>query len=859
MRRILIYTLLLFNAVPLLATHQRAGEITYTHEGGLTYKFTITTYTYTPSQADRPIIEIFWGDGTSTEISRSVNRPLENDIKLNQYTASHTFPAAGTYSITFEDPNRNAGIVNIPNSVNIPFFLETILIIHPFLGSNSSPQLQNDPIDNGCTNVLFCYNPGAYDPDGDSLAYSLVLCRGFEGLDIPGYSYPSAANSLSIDPYTGDLVWDYPLMTGEYNIAIKIQEFRNGILIGSVVRDMQITIAPCNNKPPEIFTIMDTCVVAGTLLEFDVTATDDKLTEKVTLTATGAPFQVVFPAVFNAVHDFPPVTSVFHWQTHCFHVQKRPYQVVFKARDSDSQVQLTTYKTVNITIVAPKPEGLTATPAANAIHLAWDASICNNAIGYKIYKRRGSNPFAPEHCQTGMPPDKGYQLIGTVEGHMTTTFIDDGRVMPIYHGNEYCYRIVAFFSDGAESYVSDEVCTSIDNDAPRITHVDVITTDSIQGKIYVSWEAPPELDSVIFPPPYEYHLKRKSSNENFFEHIFTASDASDYTDQLLNTSALIYTYLVELKSLANGNSVHVENSDPASSIFIKIGAFDKMLRLTWNEETPWVNTSYTIYRYDENLKMFDSVGVTQARVYDDAGLENGKRYCYYIRSEGGYFLPPALYPLFNRSQENCNTPIDTVPPELPKITFTTDCETIEASWSYPDSYLYKDVAVYTLYYKASHQDQYKPLISFKNQGNDCFYQNCSYMIDQLGLLVGCFALTVTDSVGNESALSDTTCFDYDECIDYKLPNIFTPNGDGVNDFLIPFPYKNISKVSMTIYNRWGRVVFKTEDPDINWDGKDQLSHQPCADGFYYYACEVSINTLSGAISKMIHGSITLKR
>jgi len=47
--------------------------------------------------------------------------------------------------MTMEDPNRNAGIINIPNSVNIPFFLETTLVINPFLGNNNSPELLNPP------------------------------------------------------------------------------------------------------------------------------------------------------------------------------------------------------------------------------------------------------------------------------------------------------------------------------------------------------------------------------------------------------------------------------------------------------------------------------------------------------------------------------------------------------------------------------------------------------------------------------------------------------------------------------------------------------------------------------------------
>ena len=217
------------------ATHQRAGEITYEHLGGLTYRFTIITYTYTPSAADRPQIEVFWGDGNSSIVDRYQKINMDNDISRNIYITEHTYPSTGTYHVTFEDPNRNNGIVNIPNSVNIPFFLETILVINPFLGSNSSPQLLNPPIDNGCTGVPYYHNPGAYDPDGDSLSYSLIPCRGYEGDNIPGYSLPAASNFIDIDPRTGDLTWDSPLGVGEYNIAILIQEWRHGVLIGSVV------------------------------------------------------------------------------------------------------------------------------------------------------------------------------------------------------------------------------------------------------------------------------------------------------------------------------------------------------------------------------------------------------------------------------------------------------------------------------------------------------------------------------------------------------------------------------------------------------------------------------------------------
>ena len=169
------------------ATHQRAAEITYRHLDGLSYEFTITMYTRTSSPADnqRNTMPIFWGDETGSEIPRIDFVPIPGvaDITYNRYVGQHTFPAPGRYLISVEDPNRNGGVVNIPNSINVPMYIETELVINPFLGSNNSVQLLNPPIDKGCVGQTFIHNPAAYDPDGDSLSYRLVVCKGAGGYD----------------------------------------------------------------------------------------------------------------------------------------------------------------------------------------------------------------------------------------------------------------------------------------------------------------------------------------------------------------------------------------------------------------------------------------------------------------------------------------------------------------------------------------------------------------------------------------------------------------------------------------------------------------------------------------------------
>jgi len=102
-------------------------------------------------------------------------------------------------------------------------------------------------------------------------------------------------------------------------------------------------------------------------------------------------------------------------------------------------------------------------------------------------------------------------------------------------------------------------------------------------------------------------------------------------------------------------------------------------------------------------------------------------------------------------------------------------------------------------------------------------------------------LTATDNRG---------CIDYDTLIiDVSVepstlnpPNVFTPNGDGVNDVykFSEESLKGMKEFHLTIYNRWGKKVYETysQDEAINkgWDGKNVLGIT-CSPGVYYYVIE----------------------
>jgi gliding motility-associated-like protein len=848
------------------ATHQRAGEITYQWLGELTYKVTIITYTYTPSLADRPELTINWGDGISEVVQRTGKTDLANNIRKNTYTYNgsgtggiHAYAGPGRYVLWLEDPNRNSGIINIPNSVNVPFYLETELIINPYLGGNNSPVLLNPPIDNACVNEIFIHNPWAYDPDGDSLSYRLDSCMGAGGLDIPGFFQPPASNYLSVDPVTGDLTWDSPMTNGEFNVAIRIEEWRHGYKIGSVLRDLQISVVPCTNHPPVIVNILDTCVLAGTLLNINVTAIDPD-NDIITLTGNGGPLILAdSPAQFpQPAIDTGSVSSVFTWQTQCIHVKKQPYQVNFKAMDDSYPVNLVDFSTLRITVVGPAPQNLTATPVGTSIKLAWNKSICTNASGYKIYRRNGYYGFFPGHCETGVPAYTGYVEIAQLSHVTDTTYNDNNNGAGLIHGNDYCYMVIAYYPDGAESYASLEVCASLKKDVPVITHVSIHHTDLNAGSVFVDWSKPTELDTIVAPGPYKYLLYRAPQlSGGPFALIDSLSGLDDtvFIDTLLNTYDRPYRYRIDLWNDTPGARFLIGPSHVASSVYLTLTPSDNKLKLDWNFDVPWTNEAYIIYKQDPVSLVFDSVGTSTTNTYTDEGLTNGSTYCYKVKTLGRYSAPGYVDPIENLSQEICGSPVDNEPPCAPVLTVTPDCGLITnlLSWTNPNHNCAGDVIHYNIYFSPDQTSDFTLLRTISNP------DDTSFIHSDIVTIAGCYYVVAVDSFNNISPYSNVVCLDIDACFTYQLPNVFTPNNDGSNDLLIPFPFDFVEKIDLTVFNRWGKIVFHTTDPNINWNGKSQKTGLDCADGVYYYVCDVWEHRLEGLTQRTITGFVHLLR
>lgn len=838
------------------ATHNRAGEITYKQINDLTYRITVTTYTYSQTAtcpevvADRPMLEVQFGDGTKADVNRIEQIFLPDCYKRNKYVCDHTYPGPGTYQILMEDPNRNRGVKNIPNSVNVVFSIKSILIINPSIGHNSTPVLLNPPIDKAALGYTFIHNPAAFDPDGDSLSYKLAICTAESGNEIPGYTFPPFSDSLVVNERTGDLIWAAPTEIGKYNVAMTIEEWRSGVRIGRILRDMQIEVYETTNKPPVIIGAGKFCVIAGETLNTEIRATDPN-GDSIKLEASGGPFSLeVNPAVFKQVVSTPGLAvGTIKWKTDCNLVRKQPYLMIIKAKDRNSQLQLTDSKNIEVFIQSPPVKNLKATPASSFVTVSWDPCDCANATGYRIYRKTGSVSYTLDTCRTGIPPELGYQLAGEVQGHPNTQFIDSNNGLGLNQATDYCYRVVAFFADGAESLVSGEVCTRLVRGFPLLIKVSVSKTDASSGEMDLAWLKPTAEQLGGAPGPFVYRILRSEGlyvqNPVLIDSVMNP-DQTSYTDKNINTLNSKWSYQVELWNTQPGNRFRIGIPQMASSVFLELGAFHQALKLTYEKNVPWVNDRYVIYR-NSGLKE-DSVGQTADMSYTDHGLREGVSYCYRVKSVGG-FPDIGISGIVNWSQINCAIPVDTIPPCPPILMVKSVCDSLrnQLIWNNVNDSCSTDAAKYHIYYRNTAEGAMIRI--------DSVYpaNKTSYWHSPDKTMAGCYAVTAVDSVGNESKKSNIICVD--DCINYSIPNVFTPNGDGLNDLLKPNPYNRVEKIDLKIFSRWNVLVFQTQDPNINWDGKNYINGKQVPAGVYYYVCSVYEMRLTGTEPRYLTGFV----
>jgi gliding motility-associated-like protein len=102
-------------------------------------------------------------------------------------------------------------------------------------------------------------------------------------------------------------------------------------------------------------------------------------------------------------------------------------------------------------------------------------------------------------------------------------------------------------------------------------------------------------------------------------------------------------------------------------------------------------------------------------------------------------------------------------------------------------------------------------------------------------------------------ISNTVTFTDVVSTDGLIPNVFTPNGDGMNDKLIFVGVDGTKEFELKIYNRWGKLAFKTTTATDYWDGK--IGGTIASAGTYYY--HLTYTDVCDSEEKIVNGFVTL--
>lgn len=227
MKKLVPFAFLLFLIQPVFASHLRCGYITAEPIDciGKKYRITITVFTNTNSTV------LFGGDGVldfgdgetiTVPAVSAVPRPdLGASIGLATFSIEHTY-TLGSFLISYLEPNRNGGVLNMDNSFQTFFYVETKITLNQ-AGCAASPTFLTPAILQASAGTEFTYSLGAASDEDNLITYELVTP--LRGRNTPVVNYIKPGN-LEINYLNGLLTWntkfnDTPT-PGEYNFAVQV-------------------------------------------------------------------------------------------------------------------------------------------------------------------------------------------------------------------------------------------------------------------------------------------------------------------------------------------------------------------------------------------------------------------------------------------------------------------------------------------------------------------------------------------------------------------------------------------------------------------------------------------------------------
>jgi gliding motility-associated-like protein len=296
--KLLSLAALLLASTSSYANHLVGLDLFYTYVSGNTYRITLiafadcgsasTTSAFAALSTNAPRIFIYNGSSLQGSVDLSIEPPTAGveitpvcpaflsmtqctslsfptpGIKKFVYSGNYTLPGTSPvwrFIFTGDLGGSSAGrALSITNISSTPLTSTQLVdTLDNTASTNSNATLTNVPTPFFCLSAANNYNPGAVDPNGDELRFSLVpgaagtisSAVGGPVTYIPPFSgaSPLAVTTSSFDPATGQIAFN-PSALQRSLVVYNIREFRSGVFVGSCQREMTFLVQSCTNTPP---------------------------------------------------------------------------------------------------------------------------------------------------------------------------------------------------------------------------------------------------------------------------------------------------------------------------------------------------------------------------------------------------------------------------------------------------------------------------------------------------------------------------------------------------------------------------------------------------------------------------------
>ena len=870
-----------------IATHIVGGEIFYTNTEENSYEITLIVYRDCGDENelgtgfdDFAIIGIF---NNGNELDQ-LNIPLENaqisivpvtlenpcfilppDLCIEQaiYTTNLDLPPVnGGYELVYQRCCRNDGIVNLvnPEATGMTMWATVPGFETNAAGSNNSATFINTPPVAMCLGGEFFFDHSAIDVDGDLLSYE--LCTPYFGgtPDDPapltasppfdevlwgtGYSNDiqvASEPNFQIDPVTGQITGT-PTQLGRYAIGVCVNEYRNGQLINTTMRDFQYQVTSCD---PNIIAAIpnQTQFCDGLSFQFE----NESFNASSFLWNFGDP---------NSNQDTSSLNSPFYAYS-----EEGEYEVM-----------------------------LIANPT-------WPCADSTSTIYNAFPPTDASIESVTFECNNGSPE---YTFVGSDDYDLGSEFV--WNFTP-----EFNNEVIANFEVTQDAPEAGDYVLSY-----------TVTENGCDDTATYNLEVPPEPEAILgtqtlFCDGFTFDFQNESTNgESFswdfgvigsandvsgaFEPSFTYSDSGDYIVTLevfsQNTCPSETSNTYSIQGLLNPFF-----SPPASQCFnghsfnFEASGFDSQEpTINWDfglNASPAGSDQSTV-----NNVTWDAPGNYQV---DLAISENN---CTKVISQNVSIVANPIPDFFLFGEEGC-------PPLT--VNFYNDSEAevpLQYTWDFGDgessneanpSHQYSSTGIYDVSLSitsnlgcsdevsVSYQDiinvyptpsagfepdlytasYLQPTVNFTNTssgGTSCFYDfgDGTFTTD-------CDPIHDFEDVGFLEVVQTITnnfkCFDIASAMItieghlFYAPNTFTPNDDDLNELFKP-SVVGVSKYQFRIFNRWGEIVFETEDHTQGWNGSIDGGTHYAPNGIYTY--QAVVNDFTGYPHEY-NGHVTLAR